>query len=397
MKASGMCAKRISLIRPAMAMLLIWGALSYRSRGQEVSPVSISQQRLEQALSSGSSALKQGNNVEAEADFRTALAISPKSIMILNNLAIALARQQKEKEAISLYERALELAPGDPVTQRNLGVAYFRGGQYSLALPLLRTYAKATPTFQALDLTGLDLFALDRYEEAARFLAQASALEPTDLPTLNMLGKAYLRTKNYSGVTDVFGRIMSLDPNSPDAHFMLGIADDKLFQEKEAIKEFKAALAIDSHYPGANTALGVIYWRTDDLSSAEAAFREELSRYPTDPVANCTMGRILQRRNLLQDALPYLQAALDVNPSYRDALLALGEVNVSLDQPSHAIASLRKAIALDANDAEAHYILGSALIKLGHTAEGMKERQACGRIRDAERKRAAQRASEAVR
>ncbi len=395
MKLSGMFANLISSTRPVVVIVLIWGAFSPPSSGQEAPAASISQLRLEETLSSGSFALQQGNNVEAEADFRRALAISPNSIMILNNLAIALARQQREQEAVTVYERALELEPGDPVTRRNLGVAYFRGGQYGLALPLLETYAKATPTFQALDITGLDLFALDRYEEAVRFLEEASVLAPKDLPTLNMLGKAYLRTKNYSGITDVFGRILSLDPNSPDAHFMLGMADDKLFKEKDAIKEFKAAIAVDPHYPGANTALGVIYWRTNDLDSAVTAFREELSRYPTDPVANCTLGRILQRRDRPQDAISYLQKALAVNPSYRDALLALGEVNVSLNQPADAVMPLRKAIALDADDAEAHYLLGSTLIKLGQTAEGAKERQTCGRIRTAERSAAAQRISAA--
>ena len=41
------------------------------------------------------------------------LTLDPKSVPILNNLAISIARQQREAEAISLYERALSLKPGD--------------------------------------------------------------------------------------------------------------------------------------------------------------------------------------------------------------------------------------------------------------------------------------------
>src|SRR5580698_10937581 len=84
------------------------------------------QQTFTQLRAQGSQALQQQDNVAAERAFREALALDPKSVPVLNNLAISLARQQRETEAISLYERALRLKPGDSVTRRNLGVAYFR-------------------------------------------------------------------------------------------------------------------------------------------------------------------------------------------------------------------------------------------------------------------------------
>ena len=43
---------------------------------------------------------------------------------------------------------------------------------------------------------------------------RASALQPNDLPTLNIPGKAYWRAKNYSGVTQLFDRVMAVIPDS---------------------------------------------------------------------------------------------------------------------------------------------------------------------------------------
>ena len=114
--------------------------------------------------------MQQGDNAAAEKEFRQALSIAPNSIEIINNLAISLARQGHDSEAIELYERALRLKPGDSVTERNLGVAYFRAHRYKDALPLLESFSKSTPTFQALDITGLDLFALDRYPQSIGYL-----------------------------------------------------------------------------------------------------------------------------------------------------------------------------------------------------------------------------------
>ena len=344
---------------------------------------------LRQAIAAGSSALQEGRYAEAEKAFRDALRLDPRSVPLLNNLAICLARQQREDEAISLYQQALVLQPGDSITRRNLGVALFRAKQYERALPLLEAFAKSTRNYQALNLTGLDLFALDRYTEAARYLEEAHKLQPADLETLDILGKAYLRAKNYAGVTSVFKQIMAIQPDSAAAHAMMGMAYDKLYREDDAIKEYQAAETSDPSYPGVHTALGLIYWRSDNYDSAEREFRAELAHYPADPIANCTLGRILRRHNQTAEAIHYLHAALMENHTYLDALLELGEAEIAAQQPDAAIPPLQQAVTLKPDDAEAHFILGSALIKIGRSSEGAKERAICARLRASQRSKVA--------
>jgi Flp pilus assembly protein TadD len=370
----------LPILLSAFGLLTPWITTSLLGQSMEQSS-GAPQQKFSQVLARGSQALQKGDNVAAEQAFREALAFDPDSVPVLNNLAISLARQQRETEAITLYERALHLKPGDSVTRRNLGAAYFRARQYGPALPLLESSAREMPSFQLLEIAGLDAFALDRYDVAARYLEAAHRAQPADLPTLDMLGKAYLRSGNYAGVRDVFGQIMAIDPNSAAAHAMMAMAYDKLYQEEDAIREFEAARAVNPTYPGIHTGLGVIYWRNHNFDAAEREFREELSHDPQDPIANCTLGRILRRRNNPAEAIPYLKAALAVNPSYRDALLELGECWVQLEQSASAIEPLRKAIALEPSDAQAHYILGTALNKSGNQAEGARERALCAQLR----------------
>jgi Flp pilus assembly protein TadD len=378
------------MLASKFGLVLALACLSPPLRGQSATDKTASaRQEFMEYVASGSRALEKGDNAAAEKAFRGALSLDPSSVEILNNLAISLSRQGRESEAVAAYERALHLKPADAVTQRNLGVAYFRAHQYRLALPLLQKTADRQPSFQAAELAGLDAFALDRYADAARYLAAAHGFEPNDLETLDMLGKAYLRTKNYSGVTEVFQQIMAIQPDSAAAHTMMAMAYDKLYREQDAIKEFEAARASDPTYPGIHTGLGIIYWRNDNLDAAEREFREELKRYPTDPIANCTLGRILRRRNQTDEAVVYLKAALAANPSYRDALLELGECYIRLGRPAEAVEPLRKVTESAADDAEAHFILGTALSKSGHPSEGAKERELCARIREKERSRGA--------
>lgn len=339
-------------------------------------------QRFTAAVAEGSGALQAGDNAKAEAAFRKALTLDPRSVEVLNNLAISIARQSRESEAIALYERALAIRKGDPVTERNLGVAYFRARRYRDALPLLEKFARSTPNFQSLDLTGIDLFALDRYHEAAQYLERASQIGPGDLATLDLLGRAYWREKDFAGVTRVFQQIMAANPNSPEAHFMLGLADDIEYKEQDAVREFQAVLAADPNYPAVHQSLGLIDWRENKPKEAEEEFRQELRSHPNDPVSNYMMGLILQRQGNSAGALPYLKAAIAANPSYVDALFQLGQCYLSLNQAREAIAPLEKAAQIDPDSAQAHFVLARAYNLAGRTADAARERNRSREIQE---------------
>jgi len=352
------------------------------ARGQQASGDSSNvRQEFSQWVAQGSRALQEGDNRAAEESYRRALELDPQSVELLNNLAISIARQGRDDEAISLYLQALKLKKDDPITRRNLGVAYFRAHRYREALPLLRSFAAATPTFQSLDLAGLDLFALDQFSVAANYLERASRLQPDDLPTLDILGKAYWRTKDYAGVNQVFKRIMTIDPNSPEAHFMLGMAYDIEYEEPKALKEFQATLAADPNFPAVHSSLGLINYREHKVPEAEAEFKQELSRNPQDPISNYMMGRILREQVKPDQAVPYLTTAVEVNPSYRDALFELGQCYLALNKPQEAVGPLEKAAQADPDFDEAHFVLGKAFRMLGRTHDAEREWNICKQIK----------------
>ena len=137
------------------------------------------------------------------------------------------------------------------------------------------------------------LFALDRYSEAAHYLERANQADPSDLETLDILGKAYLRLKNYKALTGIFGRIMKLNPNSATAHIMMGTAYDQMSNRPDAIKEYQAAEQADPNFMGVHSGLGYLYWRQGEIELAEKEMRAELQRFPTDPVADC-IGALIQ-------------------------------------------------------------------------------------------------------
>ncbi len=364
------CHRTQALAAVLLAVTLVVPALHANPR--QKGPASPS--GLQERIATGSAALARGDNAIAEKAFREALSLAPTSVPLLNNLALSLARQNRTAEAIGVYRQALALKPGDAITDRNLGVAYYRAHRFADARPFLERVAKSTRNFQSLELAGLDLFAMDLYPEATAYLEQARALEPDNLNNLNLLGQAYLRSKNYAAMTEIFTHVMVTHPNSAEAHVMLATAYDKLFREQEAIREFQAAEQVDPDYAGVHTGLGVIYWRIDQPDLARQEFVLALKQTPTDPIANCTMGRIFRHQGKLHEAIGYFEAALAVNEGYQDALQGIGQSWVDLHEPAKAIEFLRRAEATDPNDAQVHYILGTALRETGQSTEGNRER-----------------------
>jgi tetratricopeptide (TPR) repeat protein len=331
--------------------------------------------RLHAYLAKASQAMQSGDNTSAEESLRHAIEIDPRSLQALNDLGIVLARLGRPAEAIPFYREAIRIRP-DPATKRNLAIAYFKAGQYANAWSMLRPMAiERSADFQALELAGLSLFGLDRYPEAAQYLERANLAQPSDLGTLDMLGKAYLRTKNYKALTSVFARIMKVNPNSAAAHIMMGTAYDDMQQRSDAIKEYQLAEKSDPNFQGVHSGLGYLYFRQGDTELAEKEFRAELQRFPDDPVSNCYLGEILLNNGRTADAEPLFQTAIKVNARYTEALLGLGRTELAMNHPDAAIEPLRKAVQIDPNDFQAHYILGTALRDIGQNAEAAREQK----------------------
>ena len=87
----------------------------------------------------------------AIAEYRVALSLDETDVWSMNNLALLLLQQERYDDALPALARAVELRPGSPVFQNNLGVALERTGRFGLASNAYRaaltadsTYMKAT-------------------------------------------------------------------------------------------------------------------------------------------------------------------------------------------------------------------------------------------------------------
>lgn len=129
-----------------------------------------------------------------------ALALAPENPVVLNHLGYALAdRGQELPRAIMLLEKANKIRPDEPALVDSLGWAYFRAGQADRALPLLEKAVIAEPGNPELnEHLGDVLMVLGRVFEARQAWAAARAVVGDDA-----VSRARIEAKLQPGVTPV--------------------------------------------------------------------------------------------------------------------------------------------------------------------------------------------------
>jgi cellulose synthase operon protein C len=80
---------------------------------------------------------REGSPSGAIREYTRALALEPSNATVMNNLASVLADRRQFDDALFWAQKALALAPGNPIVLDTIGWAYYRQGKYEAALPFL--------------------------------------------------------------------------------------------------------------------------------------------------------------------------------------------------------------------------------------------------------------------
>ena len=138
---------------------------------------------------------------------------------------IARHREGRLAEAVSLYRRALRLAPGHPDAENLLGVAARQQGDLPAALThAARAVAAAPDAPLFLANQGAALAEAGRLPEAISALARATALNPADATSLRNLGQALTAAGQPEAALTPLTQATRLAPEAPEPWLALAHA-----------------------------------------------------------------------------------------------------------------------------------------------------------------------------
>ncbi len=331
---------------------------------------------------------RQGDTIRAEDAWKALSAAQPANPLPFAHLGLLEARQEHYPLAIAFYRKAMALDPAMPRLHFNLGLAYFKAGEYKDALeqlqPLVAEQPQSADEAQRLAiLIGMSHYALGQFAAAAHSLQQATDQDPKNLPLLLTLAHSCLLSSQYPCVLNAFHKIVALDAGSAEAHMLAGEALDEMKDTLNAEREFRAAVRANPAEPGVHFGLGYVLWTQGKSEEAAKEFQAELDHDPQNNPAMLYLADSQIQMNRMSDALPLLENAVKVNPENSMGHLDLGIVYADGARNDDALRELKRAIALEPKSVKAHWRLFQLYRSMGRSAEANLELAKSKSIKDA--------------
>lgn len=324
----------------------------------------------------------QGRIAEAERAWQSVVQSNPESPEALVHLGLLEAHEQRYPQAVGFYLRALAKAPNLPGLETNLGLAYFKNGQFADALKPFADELKRHPGDPRLTLLlGMTHYGMADYLVAVPFLKRGAQQDPQNLPLRLTLAHSCLWSRQYECVWSTYTEILSLNPSSAEAEMLVGEALDETGDDMGAIKHFRAAAVSNPKEPNVYFGLGYLLWTQSHYSEAAQSLTLEIANDPQHGQAHAYLGDCFVQLNQYADAEPELRLALQIDPQSPVAHRDLGIVYAATGRTGEAETELNRAIALDPEDTIGRYRRARLFQSLGRRDEAAADFKAVGAMK----------------
>ncbi|MDQ3920446.1 MAG: tetratricopeptide repeat protein, partial [Acidobacteriota bacterium] len=336
------------------------GAAKAYSQYSRLVPAASSPQSLSASAAAraelGEALLEGGLPGEAINELNVALSLDPSNA----GAVVALGRAQLKRGDIRAAGRTLEgaVARGlDPApVYAALAEVYEAGGYVEHAIPAMRL-----------------AIARDPHNELYR-LRYGMLLNDTKAPAA-----AVIRLKE----------ALQEFPNSSRLWLALGIAEQSDSKNEDAQKSFERAVELDAASAPALAYLGSVYAERGQYAQAVSFYERAIAAGPGLAVPYYLAADALLKQPEVDAARvqKYLARAVEIEPDFASAHLALARLDVRAERWTEAAAEFERVIRLDPQSAEAHYQLARVYVRLKRTQEAERELAAFKQLSDAQKQR----------
>ena len=286
----------------------------------------------------GAALLEAGLSREAITELNASVSAEPSNPEAIVRLAKAYLALNDMPSAGRTLEAALARGLDTAPIYALVASVYEKSGHIEKAIPAMRLAIQRDPQSETYRFAyGMLLTSALAPEAAVIRIKEALELFPKSSRLWFALGIAYFKAARNNEAAESLTRAVELDPKFAVAFAYLGMTYVEIGQYDAATRSYERALAI-------NGKLGVV-----DFLIADVLLRE----------ASSDSARIEA----------HLARAVQLEPSFAPARLALGKSYFRDNRLGEAARELQRAVKLEPNLAEAYYHLGRVYTRLKRTAE----------------------------
>jgi Tfp pilus assembly protein PilF len=170
----------------------------------------------------------------------------------------------------------------------------------------------------------------------------------------------------YDEALGVLREGLTLYPNSVELHIGVGYAYHAREEFAWARRSFEEALVLDPDHEDALAGFGETLLKFGQSAAALKSFRRTLELgYQDDIELMLQVGRALFREGFIEESKEFFEIASQQSPDAAEAVSCIGYAEHRMGNDEKAIATLRRALHLDPDHAEARIYLGNIFYDRG--------------------------------
>ncbi len=204
--------------------------------------------------------LKMGKIQSAAAHFKNAIGTNPDFLDPYLALAEILRKNNHITDAMTVYEKILQIAPSHIPTLNIVGYLYDIRGDWDKAETYYKKILEIDPQ-QAAAANNLAFIITETngdLNEAFRLVRMAREKTPRDPNVMDTMGWIFYKRGSYLNAVSELEESLSLNPDNALAHYHLGMAYYKLSKFDKAREHIRQALKIDPNFKGMEIARSLL-------------------------------------------------------------------------------------------------------------------------------------------
>lgn len=323
----------------------------------------LAQDDLIDKVNSGWAALQKGDLTVARAAFQDVIDASPVYDFGWYALGQVATREGKLDEAITDFNKAIEINPEKFEYHYGLAAAFRTKEEYAKAIATMNnaeSLATAPQTQYYLYLErGISYLSIRQWDRAAADLEEAVKLQPEDKMVNQRLGMALFRMDDFKRAAEHLQKAVAADPKDGVSQLYLARTSINLAQrEQDAARKkgyyadgVKAAMAANTLSPGfdAQNTLAKAYLGSGQYEQAARSFQKVVQAKPKYCVARTNLGQAYVGMKAFGQAVTALEKAVDCDPKSTISLNTLAFAYVKENKKDLALSSYETSFKLKAD------------------------------------------------
>jgi tetratricopeptide (TPR) repeat protein len=287
----------------------------------------------------------------------------------------------KPAEAKAALEQVVKSDPSNAVANRELGMIYYKEGNYADALPLLKTLMSKEGSPETAVMIAACYRSQKQFDSAIAYLRIASQDAAIARGSAGLeLARIYFAQDQFQSCADAYAKADPAQMTAIDLYQYAKSQEKSEASEAAYMKTYSAAIAkfgpsTQKEALLARAEFGRYCLKTKNFAEAFAQLQPVYTADPQGkivPDVSFLIADALVGMGNREKAIPYLDNVIAANPQSVEAYARLSEIYAAMGRADKAQAIQEKLVGLQPNNPKIQLALGQYNLKIHRSAEALR-------------------------